>query len=70
MHVTLWVRGGTGTSGGSKVGNFVMTSTSTKGYNKWYICEMVKQIYKKDVEEGKFRFKARMIQYDHELGRD
>ena len=38
VHVTLRVGGGTGTSGGSKVEIVVVTSTSTKGYNKWYMC--------------------------------
>ena len=46
VQVTLQVGGGTGTSGGSKVEIFVVNITSTKGYNKWYMCERVKQIWK------------------------
>ena len=40
VHVTLQVRAGMGNSGGSKVESFFATSTSTKGHNKWYMCEM------------------------------
>ena len=69
MHVTLWVGGGTVTSGGSKFEFFVLTSTSTKGCSKWYMCERGKQIWKKGMDEGNFRFDARMIRYDHVLGR-
>ena len=31
FHVDLWFRGGTGTSGVSKVKSYVVNSTSTKG---------------------------------------
>ena len=69
MYVTLQVGGGAGTSGGSKVESFFVASTSTKLYNKWYMCERGKQIWKKDMDEGKFRFEARIIRYDHGLWR-
>ena len=46
-----------------------MTITSTEGYNKCYMCERGKQIWKKGMDEGKFRFEARIIRYNHELGR-
>ena len=42
VNVTLRVGRGTGTSGGYKVESFIVTSTSTKGYSKWYMCERVK----------------------------
>ena len=61
VHVTLQVRGWTGTSGGLKVESFVETSKSTKGYNKWYMCERGNQIWKKGMFEGNFIFEARMI---------
>ena len=60
-HVMLRVGGGAGTSGGSKVEIFIVTSTSTKGYNKWYMCERGKQICKNGMDEGKFGFEAIMI---------
>ena len=44
---------------------FVVTSTSNKGYNKWYMCERGKKIWKKGMDEEKFRFEARMIRYYH-----
>ena len=33
------------------------------------MCERGKQIYEKGMDEGKFRFEARMIRYDHGHGR-
>ena len=48
---------------------FVVTITSNKGYNKWYMCEKGNHNWKKGMEEGKFSFEARIIQYDHRLGR-
>ena len=69
VHVTLWVGEGTVTSGGSKVEIFVVTSMYNKGYNNWYMCERGEKICKKGVDEGKFRFEARIIRYDHGLGR-
>ena len=70
LHVTLWVGRGTVNSGGSKVEILVVTSTLTKGYNKWYMCERGKYICKKGMDKGKFRFEARMIRYDHVNWRD
>ena len=61
VHVMIRVGGGTGTSVRYKVESSVVTSTSTKGYNKWYMCERGKQIWRKGIYEGKFRFEARMI---------
>ena len=62
VNVTLRVGWGTVTSGRFKVESFVVTSKSTKGYNKCYMCERGKQIWKKFLE-------ARMIQRYHRLGR-
>ena len=48
---------------------FVVTSVATKTYGKWYLCEEGKQIWKKGMDEGVFRFEARMVRYDHGLGK-
>ena len=61
VHVTLRV-------GGEKI-SFVVTSVSSKAYNKWYMCEKGKQIWRKGMVKGKFRFQARMIHIDHASGR-
>ena len=61
MHVTLRV-------GGEKI-SFVVTSVSSKAYNKWYMCEKGKQIWRKGMVKGKFRFQARMIHIDPATGR-
>ena len=45
--------------------DFVITSISTKTYNRWYICEKGTQTWKRGMKEGKFRLEARMITYDH-----
>ena len=37
-------------------------------HNRWYICEKGKQTWKRGIKEGKFRFEARMIRYDHGVG--
>ena len=50
VRITLRVGGGTGTSGGSNVESFVVTSTLAKGY-KWYICERGNQICKKCMDK-------------------
>ena len=47
-----------------------MKNTSTKGYNKWYMCERGNHIWKKGMDKGTFRFEARMIRYDHVNWRD
>ena len=68
VHVMLQVGGRTGSSGGSNVESFVVTSMLTKGYNQWYMCERGKQILRKGMDKGNFRFQARIIRYDHGIG--
>ena len=68
VNVTLWVKGGTGTSRGSNLISCVVTSVTGKAYNKWYICEKGKQIWIKGMVKGKFRFQARMIHIDPATG--
>ena len=36
----------------------------TKSYYKWYI-DSIKQLWKKDLPSGKFRFYGRKMSYDH-----
>ena len=58
VHVTLQVREGIGASVVSKMEHFVVTSTLTKRYNKWYMCKRGKHIWKKSMYKGKFRFEG------------
>ena len=69
VHVTLEVSQGKGTLLRTEVKDFVVTSVATKTYNRWYLCEKSKQTWKQGISEGKFRFEARMIRYDHGLGK-
>ena len=48
---------------------FIVTSVATKTYNKWYMCEKGKNTLKRNIEDNKFRFEARMISYDHAVGK-
>ena len=66
-HATSYALGqrGRGNLRSVQGGKFFVTITSTKRYNKWYMWERVNQILKKGMDEGKFRFEARMIRYDH-----
>ena len=49
--------------------DFIVTSVATKTYSRWYMCEKGKQTWKRNIEENKFRFEARMISYDHAVGK-
>ena len=41
----------------------------TKTYNKWFLCEHGKQVWKKGIRQGKYRVLLRMIQFDHSMGK-
>ena len=68
MHVKLQVSEGKGRLARTEIKDFVVMSVATKTYNRWYMCEKGKQTWKRGIKEGKFRFEARMIRYDHGVG--
>jgi len=41
----------------------------TKSYNKWYRCELGKQKWSIDLGEGEYWVYARMVRFDHGIGR-
>ena len=47
----------------------VVTSVSTKTHNRWYMCEKGRQTWKRGIKEGKFILEARIIIYDHGVGK-
>ena len=69
MHVKLVVSQGKGKLARTEMKDFVVTSVSTKTYNRWYTCEKGRQTWKRGIKEGKFRLEARMITCDHGVGK-
>jgi len=69
VHVKLEVSQGKGRFLMTEIKDFVITSVSTKTYNRWYLCDKGRQTWKEGMKEGKFRVEARMISFDHGLGK-
>ena len=57
-----------GTSMRKEVKYFIFASVATKIYNRCYMCQKGKHTWKRNIEDNKFRFEARMISYDHAVG--
>ena len=51
------------------VENFRVLGLYTKTYGKWYPCDVGCQEWRRDMEKGKFRVLARMVKFDHAVGR-
>ena len=60
---------GKGMSMRKEVKDFIVTSVSTKAYNRWYMCDKGNQNWKRNVVENTYRFEVRMISYDHTVGK-
>ena len=51
------------------VENFRVLGLYTKTYGKWYPCDVGCQEWRRGMEKGKFRVLARMVKFDHAVGR-
>ena len=63
--MTIEISEGKGTLIRKYVKALIVASVATKTYNRWYMCEKVKQTCKRNIEDNKFSFEARMISYYH-----
>ena len=68
-HVKITVNQGKGKNAISGSEDFRVLGIYTKSYNKWYMCELGKQKWSMDLGEGEYRVYARMVRFDHGIGR-
>ena len=68
VHIKLQISEGRGRTKKTAVEDYRVLAIYTKTYNKWFLCEEGKQVWKKGMAKGKFRVLARMIGFDHSMG--
>lgn len=69
MHVKLEISEGRGAAKRTAVEDYRVLAIYTKTYNKWFLCEKGRQMWKKGIKKGEYRVLVRMVQFDHLMGK-
>ena len=69
MHIKVEITKGNVANAVKSVESFRVLVLYTKTYNKWYPCDKGEQDWRENIGRGKYRVVARMIKFDHSMGK-